>query len=338
MPIPSGALLRCPSCNGDPEGGEPAVPAPAAQADACSGCGRGTPWFGEVRDFLEASERTDGFEKVNAFYEARPFPGYAPGETAGSLMDRCRASPFMNALDRAIPPDARILDCGCGTGQIPNFLALAGPRRSVIGVDGCRASLTLADDFRRKVSIRNLRYLRGDLFSLPVAEASFDVVISRGVVHHTPDPYRATAEVARRVRPGGVLVLAFYESVGRAFHRLRQRLSRVFDEPPRALDPVLRRRDLDPEKKRTWVADQYEHPLEHCLPFPRVAREVEALGFRWIRSMPPAAAVGEMFEATDQPGALRMGLRRFGWMMAGIRDQDAGMACLVARRMRSASS
>ena len=38
----------------------------------------------------------------------------------------------------------------------------------------------------------------------------------------------------------------------------------------RALDPVLRRRDLDEEKKRTWIEDQYRHPLEHILAFPSV--------------------------------------------------------------------
>lgn len=332
------ALLRCPGCACDPEAGVTPVPAPRQQAPACPECGRRTSWFGEVRDFIDTAEPEAGFQKVNQFYEARPFPGYAPGETASSLIDRCRSSPFMEALDRAIPHDALVLDCGCGTGQIPNFLALAGPRRTVIGVDGCRASLTLADGFRSKVGTRNLRFLRGDLFALPVQESRFDVVISRGVVHHTPEPYRATAEVARRVRPDGVLVVAFYESMGRAFHRMRQHMTRAFKNPPKALDPVLRRNDLDPEKKRTWVADQYEHPLEHCLPFPRVTREVEALGFRWIRSLPPAVSGDGMFDATDKPGAVQMSFRRVGWMMAGLRDQDAGMACLVARRVGSASS
>ncbi len=327
FPPPLGALLRCPGCGADPAAGA-----------ACAVCGRPASWFGEVRDFLGSADDEPGFRKVNEFYEARPFPGYAPGETAASLIDRCRSSPFVEALDRAVPHGAKVLDAGCGTGQIPNFLALAGPRRAVIGVDGCRASLALADRFRSQAGTRNLRFLRGDLFALPVQEARFDVVISRGVVHHTPEPYRAIAEVARRVRPGGVLVLAFYESMGRAFHRLRQRMARAFRHPPRALDPVLRRRDLDPEKKRTWVADQYEHPLEHCLPFPRVTRELEAIGFQWIRSLPPAAHGEGMFAPTAKPGGLQMGLRRCGWMLAGLRDQDAGMACLVARRAESAPS
>src|SRR6185295_4758895 len=72
---------------------------------------------------------------VQAFYEARPFPGYAPADDAASILDRCRRSPFLVALDRAVPPDARVLDAGCGTAQLANFLALAGPRRRIVGAD-----------------------------------------------------------------------------------------------------------------------------------------------------------------------------------------------------------
>ena len=40
---------------------------------------------------------------VEAFYERRPFPGYAAGDDAHTLLDRSRASPFLVALDAAIP-------------------------------------------------------------------------------------------------------------------------------------------------------------------------------------------------------------------------------------------
>jgi SAM-dependent methyltransferase len=147
---------------------------------------------------------------VNAFYELRPFPGYGPADDATTLLDRCRASPFLVALDRATTPDARVLEEGCGTGQLSNFLALAGPRRRVTGLDYTRASLDAAEAFRRRAGTRNLLLLRADLFAMPVPERAFEVVISRGVVHHTPDPDGAIRAVCARVAPGGHLVLGFY--------------------------------------------------------------------------------------------------------------------------------
>jgi len=269
---------------------------------------------------------------VTAFYERNPFPGYMPADDASALLDRCRASPFLDGLDRAIAPDAHVLDAGCGTGQIANFLGLAGPRRRVLGADLCRASLEAAEGFRARAGVRNVQFVRGDLFALPAREARFDVVISRGVVHHTPDPARAADQVARRVAPGGVLVLGFYETLARAPHQLRQLLSRGGRAPIALLDPVLRRRDLDARKKETWIEDQYRHPLERLLPFPGVTAALEAQSFTWIRSVPPATSADELFEPTPRPGAMALLARRIGWAWRCLWDEDAGLVCVVLRK------
>src|SRR5690349_4804606 len=172
----------------------------ARDAAACA-CGARVAQDGGVLDFIGAAQREARAATVEDFYRAHPFPGYQDSDDAGALIDRCRRAPFLAELDAAIPPDARLLDCGCGTGQLAAFLALAGPRRDVHGVDGCNVSLAEAQRFRARERIENLTLARGDLFALPFRERAFDVVVCRGVVHHTPDPERATREVARRVAP-----------------------------------------------------------------------------------------------------------------------------------------
>lgn len=268
---------------------------------------------------------------VAAFYEARPFPGYAPADDAASVLDRCRRSPFLRSLDDAVPPDALVLDAGCGTAQLANFLALAGPRRRVVGADRCAASLAAGEAFRRRAGAANLRLLRADLFALPLPEGAFDVVISRGVVHHTPDPDRAVRSICRHVRPGGYLVLGFYESVARLPHHLRRVLSGGGRRPWTLLDPVLRRRDLDDEKKRTWIEDQYRHPLERSLSFPAIADTVREAGFSWLGSVPPAPGSG-LFTPSAEPGRAGLAWRRLGWAWRCLWDEDAGLVCLLARR------
>ncbi len=298
----------------------------------CPGCSLAFDRNGSVLDVLGPAERERRAAEVESFYTKSPFPGYAAGDDGSSLLDRSRRSAFLRELDASIDPEARVIDFGCGTAQLAAFLALAGPRRTVYGVDGCKASLGCAEEFRARTGTDNLQLVRADLFDLPVPEESFQVVISRGVVHHTPDPDLATANVAKRVAPGGILVLGFYETMGRAFHCARRRLGALVGRPIRVLDPILRRRDVDAEKKRIWIDDQYYHPLEHILPLPHVLDVLEGLGFEWVRTVPPATENGSLFEPTSRPSSLGLFSLRAGWMFSGWRDPDAGLICVVARR------
>lgn len=302
--------------------------------DACPGCGLALERRGALIDVLGPAERERRAAEVEEFYTHSPFPGYAPADDAGTILDRSRRSGFLAALDASIPPEGRVLDCGCGTGQLAAFLALAAPHRQVFGIDGCRQSLACGDEFRERTAIDNLQFVRADLFDLPVASGTFDTVVCRGVVHHTPDPEGAIASVARCVAPGGVLLIGFYETWGRAFHCTRRALAKLRGAPLRALDPVLRRRDLSDEKKRIWIDDQYRHPLEHILPMPWVLRVLEAQGFEWVRSVPPMPRDGRggLFDATDRPGAGARVALRGGWLLAGVNDPDAGLVALVVRR------
>jgi hypothetical protein len=88
---------------------------------------------------------------------------------------------------------------------------------------------------------------------------------------------------------------------------------------------------LDDEKKKTWLAGQYHHPLERILPTPRVTRELTKLGFRTLRTVPPAVGQGGMFES-EGLGAAGLFARRVGWALSGLKDPDAGLVCVVARR------
>jgi SAM-dependent methyltransferase len=289
------------------------------------------------RDFLANEVREPAATEVSRFYDDAPFPGYAPGETAESLLARSRRSPFLAALDRAIPPQARVLDAGCGTGLVAAFLALAAKRRTVVAVDACVASLREAARFRRIAGIDGLELVRADLFALPLAPGAFDVVISRGVVHHTARPFDAIAAVATRVREGGLLALGFYETQARLAHRLRRAIfgrSRRDGSIPRSLrrfDPVLRAAALSPEQERIWVADQYRHPLESLLPAPAVIAALRGLGFAALRTIPPLDDRSFAPAAADDSG-WRLAARRLGWIARGIRDPDCGLVFVVGNR------
>ena len=96
-----------------------------------------------------------------------------------------------------------VLDAGCGAGAyLPHILKRLGPHGRLVGLDFTRAALRIA---KRQAPAAHV--LAGDVQSLPLADASFDVVLSAHMLYHVPDIRAAAAEFRRVVRPGGVLAI-----------------------------------------------------------------------------------------------------------------------------------
>jgi SAM-dependent methyltransferase len=140
-----------------------------------------------------------------------------------------------------LPERCRALDLGCGGGSYVRLLAGLGHR--VVGLDYSVPSLERA---RAADPGGKGRYLAGEAYALPVAGASLDLVVSIGVLQALGDPEAALAEMARVLRPGGVLVVEALNA-GSAPDRLRRALRRLRGEPERVRTYRLRR-------VRGWLA------------------------------------------------------------------------------------
>ena len=100
-------------------------------------------------------------------------------------------------------PTSRVLDVGCGTGELLRRLRAKYPDSALAGLDPVPEMLAVA---REKLSGReDLRVGYAD--SLPWPGASFDVVVSCNMFHYITHPLEALREMARVIRPGGALVL-----------------------------------------------------------------------------------------------------------------------------------
>ena len=138
----------------------------------------------------------------------------------------------------ALPPSPRILDVGCGTGEIASRLATELPDATVVGVDVLEGSIALARSRHAALAPR-LSFAEGDAYALAFPDASFDLVVCRHVLQSIPHAERVVAELRRVARRGGWLHLvledygllhaspasaaleAFWERVPRAFALLR---------------------------------------------------------------------------------------------------------------------
>ena len=128
--------------------------------------------------------------------------------SAAAGWDRLRSDLFGDlfylwAMLGLIDPTLVVGDLGCGTGQLTETIA---PHvRRVIAMDGSADMLEAA---RARVGQRlNVDIRQGDLEALPLQAGELDAAMLSLVLHYSPDPGRALAEVARVLKPGGRLLL-----------------------------------------------------------------------------------------------------------------------------------
>ena len=97
------------------------------------------------------------------------------------------------------------LDVGTGTGRM---LELFGPRiERGLGVDASREMLAVARANLDKAGLRHCSVRHADMYTLPIADRSFEIVLIHQVLHYAERPDMATAEAARVLAPGGRLAI-----------------------------------------------------------------------------------------------------------------------------------
>lgn len=106
----------------------------------------------------------------------------------------------------ALPAEPRILDAGCGTGEIASRLAELFPRSTVLGVDIVDDHLTLGRSRYQNLAPR-LSFEHQSIFELDAADRSFNLTVCRHVLHSIPYADRVIAELARVTRRGGYVHL-----------------------------------------------------------------------------------------------------------------------------------
>jgi SAM-dependent methyltransferase len=273
-------------------------------------------------------------ERVRRFYSEAPFPSYGARDTLATLRLRAERSPLARLLDEAIPEDARVLDLGCGTGQMTLFLA--NGRRLVVGADLTRASLALAADAARRFGVERAFFVETDLRRPGLAEGRFEVVLSLGVLHHTPDPRAAFASLARLARPDGVIVVGLYNVFARLPHRLRRLLARATGMRLVPWDPVLSEREAEPARRGAWLRDQYLHPEEHRHTLGEVQGWFRENDVEYLRSYPSAllddgAPRGdELFSKAEDDWWPEGILAQLGWMRT--LGAEGGLFVVIGRR------
>jgi SAM-dependent methyltransferase len=175
------------------------------------------PSASEVEAWLYEHAPPERLESARALYELMPSQSnrqlpfvYMPYNAASEAhwADAARIADYAAAMPRGA---ARVLDIGPGDGWPSLPLAAARPEVEVVGIDPSpvRARVCVAN--AKRLALANARFLNGDAARLPFADTRFDGIVAANSLEEAAEPASVFAELARVLRPGGVLRVSYQD-------------------------------------------------------------------------------------------------------------------------------
>ena len=190
------AILACPVCHG---GLKEQAPGQKETGYTCTSCGREFPFVRGIVRFVDAGNYADSFG-----YQWKRFHRTQLDHAQRNLSER----DFIRKTGLH-PQDFKgklVLDVGCGMGRFAEVATRWGAR--VVGIDLSEAAEVAA----KNLADREFVALQADVFSLPFAPESFDMIYSMGVLHHTPDCEKAFKALPQYLKPGGMIAVWLYSA------------------------------------------------------------------------------------------------------------------------------
>ena len=184
------ALLRCLNCGATLEGDQ-------SGGFVCPACRRAYPNVNGIARFVDAQKYAASFGYQWHRYQKTQLDH-----------DEVRESDRHFRMKTALRPEELkgklVLDVGCGMGRFAEVATRWGAR--VVGIDLSAAAEVAA----KNLAEREFTAFQADVFGLPFAPESFDIIYSVGVLHHTPDCEAAVKGLEKYLKPGGILAVWLY--------------------------------------------------------------------------------------------------------------------------------
>ena len=166
---------------------------------SCRHCGREYPFVDGVLRFVHAQEYAGSFGFQWLKHDRTQLDTGMSHRSELDFLEKTGLGPedFAGKL---------VLDVGCGMGRYAEVITRWGAH--VVGIDLSRAVEAAA----RNLAGREATIIQADVFKLPFAPQSFDMIYSLGVLHHTPDCEKAFKKLPGLLKPGGRIAIWLYSA------------------------------------------------------------------------------------------------------------------------------
>ena len=225
-------------------------------------------------------------KKVTEFYKVTPFPNYKNDDNKQSILEKGNKNILAQKFKKFIGYKKKVLEVGCGTGQLSIYFSL-GTNNQIVAFDPTIQSLNLAKNFAKKNNITNIEFVNADIFDDVLVDNYFDFVWCNGVLHHTKDPYKAFQLVCKALKDEGYILIGLYNKIGRIRTLIRKYLSKIFGlKVLEIFDPTLKHLKISKEERKSWIKDQYFHPIESLHTLDEVLNWFKNNNIEYISSIP----------------------------------------------------
>lgn len=254
----------------------------------------------DIFKFVSKNNIETKTNSVRDFYLDYSFPNYNDFDTLEMFVKKMSNNLFIKELTQNINPKNKVLEFGCGTGQLGNYLAATGYSQ-IISADLSINSLKLANNFKKKNNINGINFVETDIFNHCFKEKIFDIIITNGVLHHTKDPYLAFQNLIKLLKEDGIIILGLYNKISRLKNSAIKYLAKIFgDKVISVFDKVYKNKNgLAAE---AWKMDQYFHPLEKRYSFSDVHSWFDKNNIKFINSIPSYNNQIKIFQEVENIG------------------------------------
>lgn len=152
-------------------------------------------------------------EREREFHNARFAQDVDPRTHLGKWYQTLRhGAEKIDSLVISLSTGKDVLEYGCSDGQLSLVkLGLGDKVKSLKGIDISDVAIEKANGLAKDLGLHNAEFFAMDAQAMTFADASFDVVFGRAIIHHL-DLDRCYSEIRRVLRPGGTAI--FYEPMG----------------------------------------------------------------------------------------------------------------------------